>query len=138
MVHPVPDGLNDLWRREMRVRCRGARRLVLVIGEQFLHRPRRVSPLARRVISENIGHSAPADITGEHGLFVVRGLPVFGFKCLQEADRRDIVAGLLLKAALSDPVRSGYVEVAGGFWLWLDVEDFSGERISPISIFCAR
>jgi hypothetical protein len=38
-----------------------------------------------------------------------------------------------MQAALANPVRVGYSEVAGGFWLWLDVEDFSGKRISFIA-----
>ena len=38
-----------------------------------------------------------------------------------------------MQAALSNPVGVGYSEVAGGFWLRLDVEDFFGKRISFIA-----
>ena len=113
----------------MRVRRRGARRFVFVVGEQFLHRPRRASPLlAAGSDSKTFGMRAPAHVTGEHGFFIVGGVAVFRFECLQEPDGGDIVAGLFLQAALADPVGVGYPEVAGGFFLGLDVEDDSSGR----------
>src|SRR5258708_33657319 len=73
-VQSAPDGLDYLWRREMRIRCRCARRLILIQGEQSLQRRRRPSPLIRRGVAEYVGHGAPAHVAGEHGLFIIGGV----------------------------------------------------------------
>lgn len=91
--------------------------MILFIGEQFLHRPRRASPIRWWVVPEYVGHGTPAHITGEQGLFIVSGLAVFRFEGFQKTDGSDIVAGFLLQAALPDPVRVGDAEIAGRFCL---------------------
>src|ERR1039458_7361417 len=136
MVQAAPDRLYDLWRGEVGVGCRGPRRFILFSREQFLYRPRRVSPLRGDVVAEDrICQCAPAHVTGEDGLFLVGGVAVLGFEGFEQPDGRDIVARFLVQPAKADAVGVGYAEVAGGVWFWLDVEDdSSGRRISSIAI----
>ncbi|HEY1757703.1 MAG TPA: hypothetical protein VGG72_20190 [Bryobacteraceae bacterium] len=84
-------------------------------------------------MSEDVRHTAPANVTGEGGLFVLSGLAVFRFERLQETDRSDIIARLLMQPALSNPVRAGYSEVAGRFFLGLDVQNSSGGKTSSVA-----
>jgi hypothetical protein len=56
-----------------------------------------------------------------------------GFKSFQKTDGGDIVAGLFMEAALANPMGAGDAEIAGGFRLWLDVEDSRSGRIWPFA-----
>src|SRR5205085_6719636 len=69
-------------------------------------------PLAVRMRMKHIRQGAPAAVAGEHGLFGVPGFAAFVFNEPEDADRGDIIAGLLRQPALADPVRLGYAEVA--------------------------
>jgi len=117
----------------MRVGRRGARRCVFVVRQEFTHFPRRVLPfVARVIVKDGVGERAPAHIPGEDGLLVVRGVAVFPFEFLKQPDGREIVARLLVKPALADPVGVRYAEVAGGQGLYIE-DDSSGSRISRIA-----
>lgn len=61
---------------------------------------------------EDIRQCAPAGVPGEHSLFVLRRLAAFAFNQPERADRGEVIAGLFLQAALPDPMRLGYPEVA--------------------------
>ncbi len=99
----------------------------------MLHCPRSASPFARREVPKHVGHGTPARVTGEHGLFIVGGVAAFRFESLQKTDGGNIVTGLFMQPALSDPVRIGYPEIAGGFSFRLDIEHSSGKTIWSIA-----
>jgi hypothetical protein len=81
-------------RREMRVRSRGARRFVFLVGEQFLYLAAVSSIPAADSGSKTFAMAPQPAVAGEHGFFLVGGVAVFGFELFQRADGGDIVAGL--------------------------------------------
>jgi hypothetical protein len=86
---------------------------------------------ARRCVRQR----APADIAGKDGFLFVGRVAVLGFEDFREADRRDIVAGLFMQAALAYAMGGGDAEVAGRLLLGSYVEgDSSGSKISRIAI----
>ncbi len=57
----------------------------------------------------------PARIAGEDGFFGIGRIAVFRFKHFEQPDGGDVVAGLLVQSTLSNAMRLGDAEVAGGF-----------------------
>jgi hypothetical protein len=62
---------------------------------------------------KDVRHRAPPAVTRENGFFLASGLPVIGFELFQCADGGEVGESFFAKAALTDPVRCGYSEIAG-------------------------
>ena len=62
---------------------------------------------------KDIGHCAPPAVTRENGFSLAGGLAVISLNLFQCADRGEVGESFFAKAALTDPVRCGYSEIAG-------------------------
>src|SRR5665213_1186807 len=96
----------------MRVRRRGARRVVFLRGQVFFYVAGDVLPVAARIGMEDVGERAPAAVAGEQYFLGVAGSAAFILDQPQRANGLDIIAGLFLQPALPDPVGVRYPEVA--------------------------
>jgi len=99
----------------MRIGSRGARRSVFVRGEQLPQFVGGLFPLPRRMCLKDVCYCTPAAVTRENGFFLAGGLAVISLDLLQGADGGEVGESLFPKAALTDPVRCGYSEIAGRF-----------------------
>src|ERR1022692_4666363 len=111
----LPDTGYHQRRREMRVGSGGARRSVFVSGEQLAQFVGGFFPLPRRMCLKYVCQRAPPAVTRENGFFLAGGLAVIGLELFQGADGGEIGESFFAKAALTDPVRRGYSEIAGRF-----------------------
>ena len=107
----------------MRIGSRGACRFILLVGEDLAQIARYALELRRRIAVEHGGERAPSRVARKRGLFLLAWLASLFLKALQDPESRDIVARFLGKAALADEVRLRYPEVAGRFWLGLDIQE---------------
>src|ERR1039458_10903738 len=96
----------------MRVRRRGARRVVFLRRQLFLYVAGDFLPVAARIGMEDVGECAPAAVAGKHRLLGVARFAAFVLDQPQRAYGLDIIAGFLLQPALPDP-RSEYHEAPG-------------------------
>ena len=99
----------------MCVGSRGARRNVLVRGEELAQFVGGLFPVPRRMRLKDVCHCAPPAVTREDGFFFAGGLAVIGFELFQCADGGEVGESFFAKAALTDPVRCAYSEIAGRF-----------------------
>ena len=99
----------------MRVGSGGARRSVFVRGEQLAQFVGGLFPLPRRMRLKDVRHCAPPAVTRENGFFLAGGLAVISLNLFQCTDRGEVGESFFAKAALTDPVRCGYSEIAGQF-----------------------
>ena len=93
----------------------GARRSVFVRGKQLAQFLGGLFPLPRRMRLKDVCHCAPPAVTRENGFFVAGGLAVISLDLFQGTDGQQVGESLFAKAALTDPVRRGYPEIAGRF-----------------------
>ena len=97
----------------MRVGSGGARRNVFVRGEQLAQFVGGLFPLRRRMCLKDVCHRAPPAVTRENGFLLAGCLAVIALDLFQGADGGEVRESFFAKAALTDPVRSGYSEIAG-------------------------
>jgi len=64
----------------MRVRCRGACGLKLLIGQKLLHLFGKGFPFLRRQVFECIRYRAPAHVAGENGFLGLARVAILGFQ----------------------------------------------------------
>ena len=98
---------------------RGTGGVVFRIGQKLAEFMGGRFPLFGRIGFEHIRQCAPAGIFREQEFLPASRRAAFGFDALQRSDGFDIVESLLAQAALADPVRVFYPEVARGGWFWL-------------------
>ena len=64
---------------------------------------------------KDVCHRAPPAVTRENGFFLAGGLAVISLGVFQCADGGEVGESFFAKAALTDPVRCDYPEIAGRF-----------------------
>ena len=90
----------------MRVESRGAGGRVFVVRQKLGQFDLFLEPLAR-VDIEHLRQPAPADISNEDRLLVVRGGALVGFEAAKKFDCLDVGAELLFERSLAEAVAVG-------------------------------
>jgi hypothetical protein len=109
----LPDRLHNFRRGVVGVGRRGARRDVLVVGEERAEFVGDRPPVAGRKDLKRIRHGAPAGEFHQDGLLIGRGRAVLGLQSLEGANGFEVELRFLAEAALTDGVVSSYSEIAG-------------------------
>ena len=81
----VPHEVNDIFWRVITVENGVLRRLIFLVGKQFLE-----CLMMAIAFHENFGQSAPSAELRKRDLLLVRRLPSFSFEFLQQTDRLEI------------------------------------------------
>ncbi len=88
----------------MRVECGSASRFEFFRGQQLLETPAVRLPTLIRVPGKDLRQSSPAYIACEQPLVVVRRSAVLRIEPLDQLDRGEVVAALLLERAAPDTI----------------------------------